>query len=87
MNWHASTVTDASMGTGAGGRRKHAEILSSGCFYFLREVGRDHQQGEEEPRGWQLGGEREKAKITIEEAESAQHWGKAEARVFNTKSV
>lgn len=38
-------------------------------------------------KGLAVGRRKEKAKITIEEAESAQHWGKAEARVFNTKSA
>ena len=53
--------------------------FSSGCFYFLREVGSETTSRGRRNRGVGSWRRNEKVKITIEEAESAQHWGKAEA--------
>ena len=74
-----SMVTDVSirrqMQVGGGSMWK----FSSGCFYFLREVGSETTSRGRRNRGVGSWRRKEKVKITIEEAESAQHWGKAEA--------
>lgn len=58
------------MGTGAGGRRKHAEILFRLLLFSSRSWKRDHQQGEENQGAgsWEEKGE---SKNNHREAESA----------------
>lgn len=83
----ASMVTDASIWKQVQVGGGSTWTFSSGCFYFLREVGSETTIRGRRNRG--VGGWRrkEKVKITVEEAESAQHWGKAEAGVFNTECL